>query len=165
MRILLRLLAALVLVSGLAACGETIATGTGSGTQFNPVTGQPVQTEQRVDVRIKRTGIGAPGADSVLGNMLGGNAGGSSSFGSVGYYGPAEVFPAGTILVQGPGPGCRTIARRPSGQENCVGAGGYSGASPWSLGGGYYGTGQYYTTMQNGKWVQKQDIQPGFKVN
>lgn len=165
MRILLRLLAALVLVNGLAACGETIATGTGSGTQFNPVTGQPVQTEQRVDVKIKRTGIGAPSADSVLGNMLGSGAGGSSSYGygSVGYYGPAEVFPAGTILVQGPGPGCRTIARRPSGQENCVGTGGYSGASPWSSGGGYYGTGQYYYNPRTG--TQQQDIRPGFKVN
>jgi hypothetical protein len=135
--IILRILAALALMGTLAACGGSYtARGTGTSTMFNPVTGQPTQTKQELDVKVECTWF-APCPRSVTGGLLGGNAYGGVGYGYGSYYAPPSILPAGTVLVQGPGPGCPVVTRRLSGQENCV-----NGATPSGNSG--FGSGYYY---------------------
>lgn len=163
---ILRLLA-LLSVGLLAACGETTIQGTGTGTQVNPITGQTIQTQQNIDVRAKRTGIGAPSAGGLLNTMTGANAsGGGYGYGGYGVPYQSSGIPGFGGYIPGttfaPDGSAICSRRKPSGAFDC-GIWFTPAPSYYGGGGGYYGSGQYYYNPRTG--TQQQDIRPGFKVN
>lgn len=136
--ILFRMFAALLLVGSLAACGGDAAQTTRS--TYTDAQGR--KQESTNEIKCTRT-AGMPLPPGCSGYDYSGYGG----YYGTGYYQPAEVLPRGTVLVQGPGPACPVVARRLSGQDNCVN----SSAPPSNTAYDYNrgGSGYYYNPATN----------------
>jgi len=166
MNILLRCLSVLMIMAAgmLAACdGTSTIQGTGTGYVMDG-SGNMVPTQQSIDVKATRKGLGAPGIGGLMNGMLGGTSTGGG-YGAP-YYQPSSVsgfggYVPGTVIAPDGSATCNR--RKPSGAYDCLLWYTPPPSSYYAGGGRYYGTGQYYYNPRTG--TQQQDIRPGFKVN